>query len=222
MIQHHPGEELLLTLAAGRLKSGPSVLIDAHVETCASCRVQWRHLQAIGGALIDEAEPALLETDALSRTLARIDAQTEACKPNGSAHDAAARPRPALPNGAKWPRSLRGSTISSWHWMGPGMRWSRIKLSHEPEASLFLLRIAPGRSLPIHSHSGIEFTQVLCGSFDDGRAVFGPGDFDAADSGVHHQPIVGNGGDCVCLAYVSAPLKFDSKLAAFIGRRIGL
>lgn len=222
MIQHHPGEELLLKLAAGRLESGPSVLIDAHVETCASCRVQWRHLQAIGGALIDEAEPALLDTDALSRTLARIDAQAEARKPNENVQDAAARPRPALPSGAKWPRSLRGSTISSWHWMGPGMRWSRIELSHEPEASLFLLRIAPGRSLPIHSHGGIEFTQVLCGSFDDGRAVFGPGDFDAADSSVHHQPIVGNGGDCVCLAYVSAPLKFDSKLAAFIGKRIGL
>ncbi len=222
MIQHHPGEELLLTLAAGRLESGPSVLIDAHVETCESCRVQWRHLQAIGGALIDEAEPALLKTDALSRTLARIDALAEACNPNENVQGAATTPHAVLPNGARLPRSLRGSTISRWHWMGPGMRWSRIELSHEPQASLFLLRIAPGRSLPIHSHSGVEFTQVLCGSFDDGRAVFGPGDFDAADSGVHHQPIVCKGSDCVCLAYVSAPLKFDSKLAAFIGQRIGL
>lgn len=222
MIQHHPGEELLLSLAAGRLQSGPAVLVDAHVETCESCRVQWKHLQAIGGALIYEAEPALLDTDALARTLARIDAHEDAHSANGSVQHTAATPRPPLPSGAKWPRSLRGTTISRWHWMGPGMRWSRIQLPHEPAASLFLLRIAPGRSLPIHSHSGIEFTQVLCGSFNDGRAVFGPGDFDAADGGVHHQPIVRDTGECVCLAYVSAPLQFDSKLAAFIGKRIGL
>jgi putative transcriptional regulator len=222
MIQHHPGEELLLTLAAGRLESGAALLLDAHVETCEPCRLQCQHLQSIGGALIDEAEPALLETDALSRTLARIDAREAARQPGSDVQRTVATPRPALPNGAKWPRSLRGSTISRWHWMGPGMRWSRIQLPHEPEASIFLLRIAPGSSLPIHSHSGIEFTQVLCGSFDDGRAIFGPGDFDAADSSVHHQPIVHNNGECVCLAYVSAPLKFDSKLAALAGRWIGM
>jgi putative transcriptional regulator len=222
MIQHHPGEELLLTLAAGRLDSGAALLVDAHVETCEPCRVQWRQLQSIGGALIDEAEPALLETDALSRTLARIDARDQVRPSGGNNHGTAATPRPALPNGAKWPRGLRGSTISRWHWMGPGMRWSRVQLPHEPAASIFLLRISPGRSLPVHSHGGIEFTQVLCGSFDDGRAVFGPGDFDAADSGVHHQPIVRDGADCVCLAYVSAPLKFDSRLAAVIGRWIGM
>lgn len=222
MIQHHPDEELLLTLAAGRLEDGAALVLDAHVETCELCRVQWRHLQAIGGALIDEAEPALLETNALTRTMARIDALKEARHSGENVQRADAAPRPALPNGARWPRSLRGSTISRWHWMGPGMRWSRIQLPHEPEASIFLLRIAPGRSLPVHSHSGIEFTQILCGSFDDGRAVFGPGDFDAADSSVHHQPIVHNNGECVCLAYVSAPLKFDSKLAALAGRWIGM
>jgi len=222
MIQHHPGEELLLTLAAGHLDSGPAVLVDAHVERCASCRAQWRQLQAIGGALIDDAEPALLETHALARTLERIDARDGTSNANGSIQRTITTPRPPLPNGAIWPRSLHGSTISRWRWMGPGMRWSRIELPHEPNASLHLLRIAPGRSLPIHSHDGIEFTQVLCGSFDDGRAVFGPGDFDAADGNVHHQPIVRDSGECVCLAYVSAPLKFDSKLAAVIGRWIGM
>jgi putative transcriptional regulator len=63
---------------------------------------------------------------------------------------------------------------------------------------------------------------VLCGAFDDGRARFGPGDFDATDEGVHHQPIVESGGECVCLAYVEAPLRFDGRVASVIGGWIGM
>jgi len=63
---------------------------------------------------------------------------------------------------------------------------------------------------------------VLCGSFNDGRAFFGPGDFDAADSSVHHQPIVQADRECVCLAYVGGPLRFDSRVAGLIGGWIGL
>ena len=183
---------------------------------------QVQGLQALGGALLDEAEPELLPRDALTRTMERIDAAALAPVANSPAPAPVAASRPALPAGLQWPRSLRGSTISRWHWMGPGMRWSRVELPYDPAATLFLLHIAPGRSLPRHTHTGVELTQVLCGSFDDGRAVFGAGDFDAADGEVHHQPIVLNGGDCVCLAYVGAPLKFDSKIASFIGSWIGM
>ena len=102
------------------------------------------------------------------------------------------------------------------------MRFSRIRLPHDPAASLFLLRIGEGRALPRHTHSGIELTQVLCGSFDDGRSVFGPGDFDAADAEVHHQPVVGADGECICLAYVGGRLNFDGRIASMIGAMIGM
>jgi putative transcriptional regulator len=216
MIQHHPGDELLLPLAAGRLGAGQAVVVSTHLEGCAECRARLHTLQALGGALLEQAEPAALEAGAWERTLQRID------RPAPEAAPAAPAPHPALPGDTPWPASLRGCHVSGWRWMGPGMRFARVAVPHDPAASLYLLRIGEGRSLPRHTHSGIELTQVLCGTFDDGRARFGPGDFDAADDSVHHQPVVQTGATCVCLAYVGARMRFDGRIAAVIGGLIGM
>jgi putative transcriptional regulator len=220
MIQHHPDDDLLLALAAGRLASGPALLASVHLESCAHCRARLHTLQALGGAMLQAQEPQLLAPDALARTLERID-QPERPAPQ-PAPAAQAWPAPTLPDGAPWPRSLRGCDISRWRWMAPGMHFARVALPHEPEASLYLLQIAPGKSLARHTHTGMELTQVLCGTFDDGRSVFGAGDFDEADGEVHHQPVVTPGGVCVCLAYVGGRLKFDGRIAAAIGSLIGM
>jgi len=216
MIRHHPDDELLLKLAAGRLGAGQALVVSTHLEGCAQCRSQLHTLQALGGALLEQAEPVALEQEAWARTLARIDAPAPA---------PAVRvplPHPVLPEGVPWPASLGGCRVSGWRWMGPGLRYARVGLPYDPAASLYLLRIGDGRSLPRHTHGGIELTQVLCGAFDDGRAVFGPGDFDAADEQVHHQPVVQAGTVCVCLAYVGAPMRFDGRIASLIGGWIGM
>lgn len=218
MIQHHPGDDLLLALAAGRLGAAKAVVLGAHLEGCGDCRSRLHTLQALGGALLDGGEPVPLAPDTWQRTLQRIDAaepQSAPLPPMPAAH-------PALPPGVPWPASLRGCRVSSWRWMGPGMRFARVGVPHAPTAAVFLLSIGEGRSLPRHTHGGDELTQILCGSFDDGRAVFGPGDFDAADPAIHHQPVVRPGGTCVCLAYVGAPLRFDGRIASVIAGWAGM
>lgn len=219
MIHHHPGDELLLPLAAGRLSAGQALVVSAHLEGCAECRNRLHTLQALGGALLAQADAAALRPDAWERTLQRIaePAAVPAAPP-------AARPHPALPADVTWPASLRRCHVSGWRWMGPGMRYARVGLPQAaaPGSSVYLLHIGEGRSLPRHTHGGIELTQVLCGAFDDGRAVFGPGDFDATDESVHHQPVVQHGATCVCLAYVGAPLRFDGRVASLIGGWIGM
>jgi len=218
MIQHHPDDEFLLPLAAGRLRAGQAVVVSTHLEGCPECRGRLHTLQALGGTLLEESEPAALEADAWERTLRRIDSA-----PPEPARVPAPRPaHPVLPEGVAWPASLRSSHVSAWRFMGPGMRYARVRVPHDPAATLYLLRIGEGRSLPRHTHGGIEFTQVLCGAFDDGRAVFGPGDFDAADEAVHHQPVVRAGATCVCLAYVGARMRFDGRIASLIGGWIGM
>jgi putative transcriptional regulator len=219
MIHHHPGDEFLLHLAAGRLSAGQAVVVSAHLEGCAECRRQLHTLQTIGGALLAEIEPVALERDALERTLQRIDRAAPAAS---AAAAAALQNYPALPQGVPWPASLRSCRVSGWRYMGPGMRYARVTVPHDPAAALYLLRIGEGRSLARHTHGGIELTQVLCGSFDDGRAVFGPGDFDSADEEVHHQPVVQAGATCVCLAYVGARMRFDGRIASLIGGWIGM
>jgi putative transcriptional regulator len=218
MIQHHPGDDLLLPLAAGRLSAGQAVVLSTHLEGCTECRARLHTLQALGGAMLGQAEPAALEAGAWERTLQRIERPAPAPAPTA----AAPVPHPVLPEGVPWPASLRGCRVSDWRWMGPGMRYARIVAPHEPAASLFLLHIGEGRSLPRHTHGGIELTQVLCGAFDDGRALFGPGDFDSADESVHHQPAVRPGATCVCLAYVGARMRFDGRIASMVGGWIGM
>lgn len=217
MIRHHPGDELLLPLAAGRLGAGQALVVGTHLEGCAECRARLHTLQAVGGALLDDEDPAPLAAGAWERTLQRIDAPEPAAAP-----PRAALAHPALPAGVAWPASLATSQVSGWRWMGPGMRYARVAVPAEPHASVFLLHIGPGRSLPRHTHRGIELTEVLCGAFDDGRAVFGPGDFDAADESVHHQPAVRPGATCVCLAYVGARMRFDGPIASVVAGWIGM
>jgi putative transcriptional regulator len=117
---------------------------------------------------------------------------------------------------------LQQCAVSRWHWLGPGVRWSRVKVPQDGQANVFLLRIGRGKSLPRHTHSGIELTQVLCGSFDDGRALFAAGDFDAADDSIHHQPILQAGGECICLASLNGRLVFDGAIARAIGSLVGI
>jgi len=217
MIRHHPEEELLLALAAGRATAGQAIVLGTHLEHCVHCRERLHTMQAVGGALLEGVEPVAMGSDAMQRTLQRIDTAPALAEPPRTHAK-----KPALPNGMPWPASMRATRVCGWRWMGPDMRYARVEVPHETTGSVFVLRIGEGRSLPVHTHGGIELTQVLCGSFDDGRALFAPGDFDLADESIHHQPIVRPGETCVCLAYVGAPLKFDGRIASFMGGLIGI
>jgi len=218
MSNHHPGDDLLLDLATGRLADGPYLVVSVHVEGCAACQSRLQALHVVGGELLNGVEPQPLSANALDATLQRIATPAPDALPLMQAEST----RPALPEGVRWPASMRGCHVSRWRPLAPGMRWSKVQLKQSFEGSLYILRIAPGRSLARHTHSSVEMTQVLCGEFDDGRSTFAAGDFDAADKNVHHEPKVLVGSECVCLAYVATELKFDGWFASAIGRLIGM
>lgn len=102
------------------------------------------------------------------------------------------------------------------------MRWARVDVPAQPDANVFLLRIGAGRFLPAHTHLQQELTQVLWGSFHDGRARFGAGDFDVGDGSVHHQPVVDRDGECICLAALHGRLRFDGAIARLLGSLVGM
>ena len=221
-IQHHPDDDLLLAHAAGRLASGPAILIASHLELCPQCRSRTAELETIGGALLEELSPEALAPDALARTLAAIDAAPAAHAAAPRRARQAPRRHPALPDGVAWPRALQHCSATPWRWLGPGMRWSRVTLPHDAAANVFLLRIGAGKQLPEHTHSDCELTQVLCGTFHDGRALFGAGDFDEADRSFHHQPTVQPGSDCICLASVTGRVVFKGVIARTLGALVGM
>lgn len=215
-IQHHPTDDLLLAQASGQLPAGAALLVASHAQGCALCGDRLQQLRALGGVLLDELPAAGLRPDALERTFAAIDAPAPAARP---AHVLGL---PPLPAGATWPRAMAGCIATRWRWIGPGMHFSRVTLPADPAANVFLLRIGAGKYLPRHSHSEWEMTQVLYGSFHDGRAHFGAGDFDAADGQVHHQPVVQAGSACICLAAVEGRVLFEGFIARKLGALVGM
>lgn len=221
MNNRHPDDELLLAWVAGSLEPAPALVVEAHVEHCARCRSTVSTLEAAGGVLLDQIEPIDLEVGAFSRTLARIDATPQAARPVASRGRAEAA-RPDLPGGLRWPRSLRGCRIGPWRRIGPGMRWSRVLVPGHPGANAFLLRMAAGKTLAAHTHGGRELTLVMHGAFDDGRAVWRAGDFDATDEGIHHRPVVTAEGECICLVSVEGRVRFDGWIARRLGAWMGI
>jgi putative transcriptional regulator len=219
-IRHHPDDALLLALSAGSLETGTRLVLSSHLELCPHCRERLRQLDALGGQLLEDGDACPLADDALTRTLARIDALAAA--PERPPAPLRVSAPPPLPEGAQWPRALAHCRATPWRWIGPGMRWSQVHVPEDPQANVFLLRIAAGKYLPQHTHNGLELTQILYGRFHDGRALFGPGDFDAAESDIHHQPVVQDGSECICLASLDGRVVFDSLAARVLGSMVGM
>lgn len=79
-----------------------------------------------------------------------------------------------------------------------------------------LLGVAPGRSLPMHTHGGNELTMILRGAYDDTLGHFAPGDMADLDCDTEHQPVTAPGVPCICVAATDAPLRFSGWLARML------
>lgn len=83
-------------------------------------------------------------------------------------------------------------------------------LKTDKSASVRLLHIPAGASMPDHGHRGTELTLVLQGAFVDDEDRFAAGDIEVASEDLHHQPVAEMGQDCICLSATDAPLRFNS------------
>lgn len=196
---HHPSEELLLDHAAGALAEAPALLVATHLALCPRCRAEYAALEAVGAEFV-EAEPApSLEDDVLQRTLARLGEQ---------------EPAPAPSPAAAWPpRPLRdylpvGLDALPWRRRMSGV-WSCPLEGFGRGAKVEMLRIAPGRAVPHHTHRGQELTLVLEGGYTDELGSFARGDVSVADESVRHRPQADPGPDCICLTVVEGALRFS-------------
>ena len=93
--------------------------------------------------------------------------------------------------------------------MAPGVHCIRASGTQ----TLLLLRIAPGKSMPVHSHGRNELTQILQGSYTDSLGLFTPGDVADLDQDIEHQPVTAPGVACICVSALDAPLRFPGWLA---------
>jgi putative transcriptional regulator len=182
MISHHPSDATLFAYAAGTLPEALAIVAATHIGGCAMCRRYLEMLEAAGGILLDELDPAPLSEDALDRLLARADVPPAALAP--ALNPALPPPLDRVPLGRWWP-------------IGPGTRWRQLRTGGNAWGGL--IQVQPGRALPRHGHEGLELTCVLSGAFADDSGLYRPGDLSEPQGDHDHPPVVVGREVCVCV-----------------------
>ena len=93
----------------------------------------------------------------------------------------------------------------SWKRIGIGLFEQALDFG-DNFGSAKLYRIAPGSSVPSHSHDGNEVTLVLSGGFTDEYGTYGPGDISIQETGAVHKPVADDDGECIVLAVNEGPI----------------
>ncbi|MEO2268547.1 ChrR family anti-sigma-E factor [Pseudoalteromonas pernae] len=211
MIKFHPNLELLTQFVQGTLPASLSVAISAHHEMCPKCA---KHVADIEAKQADnvfddtqqEAAPSL--DDVFSSMMTDIVADADI-------DEFAIESRKELAFGERkvtLPRSLSHIGMSRFVQAGKLAR-SRLDLD-EGSIRTSLLYIAPGGSIPEHTHTGFELTLLLDGTFSDEHGEYVPGDFIWLDHEHDHTPMTENG--CLCLAVVNSALHFNKGLSKLL------
>ncbi len=219
---HHLHESTLMSYAAGALAAPLSIVAGAHLEQCPHCRRRLRDAEAIGSMLLDQTQPPAMDgrREGLREAMLAKLADDSIAMPLAPRVSSSERPE-ADPD--HLPASLHpyfGSSMGDlrWRWMAPGVHCIRA----EQMPSLIMLKIAPGKCLPMHSHGRSELTQILRGSYNDALGLFAPGDVADLDQDVEHQPVTAAGVPCICVSALDAPLVFSGWLARKIQRFVKL
>lgn len=205
---HHIPAEILLDYAAGTLPESWSLVVACHLSLCPECRRDLQAAEAMGGDLLEAVQPAEPVSPDLESLLQRLGPQE--ARPVLTAPAAKAPGRPTLPRPLA--AYLPGPIDSlPWSWAGAGVRSVALPVSTGKGGMVSLLRIEPGRAMPVHTHRGEEMTLVLAGGFTDEFGSFTRGDVEIADGEVQHQPVAMAGEACICLAVTDAPLRFRGR-----------
>ena len=202
-IRHHLSDQLLMAYSAGQLPEAFNLVVATHVSLCDECRARLGSFDAVGGALLEEAEEIVMGEDALTRALARIEGMPQATRPKA--------PRMVGIFPAPLADYVGGDLPAvRWRKVGGGVRQAILPTGKDATARL--LYIPAGTAVPDHGHRGMELTLVLQGAFADESDRFGRGDIEIANEELEHTPVALAGEDCICLAATDAPLRFRGLL----------
>jgi putative transcriptional regulator len=204
MIRHHPSDINVLACAAGTLPEPHARVVAVHAAMCPVCAVALREADEVGGALLDSLPLAPLAADALKRTLARLDGT------------------PAVKDAAPAPLTLDALAKGRWRRSGLGIAVMPLLRRDAADSRLDLIRVAPGRALLEHGHTGLEMICVLQGGFDDGTGQYHVGDFMETDARLAHRPKALPGEDCICLIATSGHLRVRGLLGWLVRLLIGM
>ncbi len=216
-VNHHPDITTLMAFSAGTLDEPYAAGIATHLAMSEGGRESLRHINTIGGALLNAEPTAEMAKGSLDRLMDALgDDDRIDVTPHDERQSDDAVP---LPLQRYLPKGLDGVR---WKWTGPGVATADLAWGSDGRSRLMLLRVGAGRPVPEHGHGGQELTLILSGAYRDRFGVFAKGDIADHDEDVEHQPIAEPGDDCICLVADDAKLTFRGRLMRALQPLFGL
>jgi putative transcriptional regulator len=197
MSRHPAPDELMLDYAAGVLPEGPALAVSLHVALDPAAQRSVSRLAALGGALLEGEVGADLGEAALDRVLARL--KDVAIEPKASP--------PVRRPGFEWAPASLMPYLGNMEWKRAFGGFEQIEIGlHGDTHRVALLRLQPGKGLPVHRHVANEYTVVLQGGYTDNTGNYGVGDFAVGPGPQEHEPIADPGEPCIALIVVEKPI----------------
>ena len=203
---------LLASYVAGTLGDAENMIVASHLTLKPEARHITHKMEAVGGAMLkEEIDPVPMTQSALSSVLDRLDRPFDAPASGHQSDNSLSDTDFGFPVPRPIHQYLSSQTPQfAWKKILRGIESFEIPVGSDQKAEF--LKIAPGISVPAHTHVGEEITLLLDGAFEDETGHYKQGDMIVLDERAHHHPISDAETGCVCLSVTSAPIKMTGPL----------
>jgi putative transcriptional regulator len=208
MANYHPTPEMLTDFSAGNLQLSHALCVSVHTQHCNECRINLQRLNSIATTLFDELEPASLPDRLKDSVFSQLD------------NEYVEEQLPVKRNTTNIPKALQQFVTDSyeslsWKNVSPAIQSAHL-CTDVNGSKVNLMRIRAGGKIPMHTHTGKEYTLLLEGSFSDENGLYNEGDFLVRDERHKHRPVVSKDRECLCLAVTDAPIKLTGVFTRLI------
>lgn len=206
-MMQHPQKQLIQDFAQGSLISPLVTMVSAHLEICDVCQAQY-HEMLKGEAIALEDEPSFLSRNEMNGAFDSI---------MDKIHSKASELKGVTDESVKveisgrvieLPRSMSFLKDQKIPWKEFGKKNAIAPVLKTSKGNFYLIYIGPGESVPGHDHSGLEYSYVAAGSYEDGISAFNTGDFSVFGSGYTHSPKATSSDGCLVISWVEGRLNY--------------
>jgi len=216
----HPSIELLNDFTQGKLATGMSVALSAHLELCEACQEKSNELESEAAKSWAKVADDQVTPD-FSDMISTIVGQAQ----NSEQESAGKQERPPvneihmLHHSVTLPRVLAKAASQGlvWKRLAGGIKQASVILDNKTQCEFIYM--TPGSKVPVHRHQGSEVTLVLDGSFSDELGHYKASDFMVRTKDNLHKPASEEG--CLCFAVLDNPLTFTKGFAKLMNPFIG-
>ena len=216
-IDHHPSSEMLLNYAMGNLKEAESLIISSHIAYCSECKAEVAKYESIGGFYLKNHEELNVSNSLWNNLLEKLDdVDQEEKTTNYVDHKVKSN---LTKNSIRIPSFLHyylsSDDTNKWKSTINNVRYYNLDFKDDTYKAK-MLEIPPGKSMPKHSHEGLEATMVFFGGYSDESGEYNKGDLVILSGDEEHSPVSSKDTGCLCLVIYSGSLKFKGILGSIL------